>query len=191
MLRHPFIRAEEERLVLDDGSPNGASILVALKWRDGFCLAVEIVLGIETCIAKEAKGSPVEVVGPRLHDGVDYRAGVSSVLGGVVGGEHGKFLNGVCAEVGPDDASRRSIRIIVDVDSVHAIAVFIRAVAGVRQLVSEAAIGTVRGGRTRARLRAHRVDSRLKSSQLGPVAAVQGQFAYGGGIHLRAQRRGS
>jgi hypothetical protein len=74
VLLNTFVGAEEERLVLDDRASECASVLVALEGRDGLCFAVEIVLGIEACVAQEAKKSPVELVGPRFGDGVNDRA---------------------------------------------------------------------------------------------------------------------
>src|SRR5712672_447641 len=61
-LQHPFVSNEEESLVFYDRTASCAAELVAMEWRDGVCL------GVEMGVAQEAKHISVEPVLSRLHN---------------------------------------------------------------------------------------------------------------------------
>ena len=106
----------------------------------------------------------MKIVGSGFGNRVNDRAGSSTVFSCIAGRDDRKFLNTVHTQIEPSRASRRGIGIIVDDDSIHAVAVFIGAVAGIRQLVAKAAVPFV-GAEPRSHLARDFAHARLQRGQ--------------------------
>src|ERR1700680_1980743 len=82
----------------------------------------------------------MERVRPRLADGVDHATGGPSILGRVVTGEHGEFLNRIHAQADPDHAAGTAVAVIVDTVPIQPVVVLRRPGTGDGQLRPKAPI---------------------------------------------------
>src|SRR6266705_4569018 len=82
----------------------------------------EEVVRVQLVVAQELVDVAMEFVGSRLTDGVDYPAGGPAILGRVVAGDHGEFLNRIHAQGDPGDAAR-AVRVIADAEPVEPVVV--------------------------------------------------------------------
>src|SRR5207244_8806627 len=138
----------------------------------------EEVVRVQLVVAQELVDVAMERVGPRLADGVDYPAGGPAILGRVVAGNHGEFLNRIHAHGDPGDAAR-AVRVIADAEPVEPVVVLSGPAPGDAQLCPKAAVPAERAaleGQLDFSIEAG--DAGGKSGQLRPVAAVHGQLAY-------------
>ena len=141
-LADPFVIDEEEGLVFYNRASKGPPELVAVKWCD--CRRrVEEVFRIQALITEKPVGIAVKTIGPLLQHRVNYRARSPPVFRRVVCGHDGKFLNPVHTQLLALDATRRPVRIVVDVDPIDPVSVLRGAVTVSCQLVSEAAIAPI------------------------------------------------
>src|SRR5437660_9829878 len=85
----------------------------------------------------------MEFVSPRLADGVDYPTGGPPILGRIVAGDHGEFLNRIHAQGDPGDAAR-AVGVIGDAEPVEPVVVLCGLAAGDAQLCPKAAVPTER-----------------------------------------------
>src|SRR5207253_7603715 len=86
----------------------------------------------------------MERVGPRLTDGVDYPAGGPPILGRVVTGDHGEFLNRIHAQVDSKDAARPAHGVIGDAVPIQPVIVLRGPAPGDGQLVAKASVAADR-----------------------------------------------
>src|SRR5437867_7909585 len=82
----------------------------------------EEVVRVQLVVAQELVYVAMERVGPRLADSVDYPAGGPPILGRVVAGDHGEFLNRIHAQGDPDHAAR-AVGVITDAEPVEPVVV--------------------------------------------------------------------
>jgi hypothetical protein len=81
--------AKKENLVPNDRSTQGASKLILVI---GAAIApIEIVGGIEICVAEEFKNISVNLIGTGLGDDIDLPAAIVTVLGIEVVGQNTEF----------------------------------------------------------------------------------------------------
>src|SRR5207302_91612 len=107
---YPFIIAEEKGVVLANRSPGRDPELVLSEGRLWLPSSVgKKILCIQAAVAQEFIRGAMEGVGAGASDGVHYPAGGLAVLCRIVARQHGKFLNGVYAEVLPENASRTAV----------------------------------------------------------------------------------
>src|SRR5439155_5461786 len=94
-LTEPFVAAEEERPVADNGSPDGRPELIALElgqaWIVRFALYVKKVSRIQIVIAVEFINVAMQFVAARFADGGDDSAGVPTILIAVCDRQHAKL----------------------------------------------------------------------------------------------------
>ncbi len=81
-------------------------------------------------------------VGSRTGDGVDNSSRCSPVFSRIVTGQYREFLNSVRTEIYAAGTARRSICIVVNAYSVDSIVVFLGAVTGDGQFITEAAVAS-------------------------------------------------
>ena len=183
--------AEEEGLVLDDGSGDAAAVDILLEL--GLAEIVEVVLplvGVEARGAIEPEAVAVEIVGAGAGDHGDLAAGVAAVLGGVVAGENAHFVEhvGVDAEGGGVAAALAGI---VDVDAVEGVvpgavacAVDVDAAAGGRA-GDDAGLGDDEIERiASARADDGQVFDGGAGDEIAVVAGVGGLHGFGSGLHF-------
>ena len=78
----PFVGSKEEHSILDDGAADAGPKLLEIS--RVLCLRrrIEVVAGVERCVAAESIGSSVHAVGPRLQAYVDNGSRFPAVLCG-------------------------------------------------------------------------------------------------------------
>src|SRR5258708_21183507 len=103
------------------------------------------------------------------------------MLGGIIAAQNRDLLNGVDSEIVAKDAAGSTVGIIVDADSVQAIAVLVGSGAGDAYWRPKAAFGisTAAGA---SRLNAG--DARLQSGNLGPIASVERRILHDGIVNV-------
>ena len=84
-------------------------------------------------VAQELVDVAMQRVGARLADGVDYPARGPPILGRVVAGDHGEFLNRIHAQGDPDHAAR-AVGVIGDAEPVEPVVVLCGPAPGDAQL---------------------------------------------------------
>ena len=120
-LAEPFVGAEEERFITDDGAATAQAEFVAVEGRALLAIGViKVCVGGEFAIAIECEQGAVELVGAALRD--DRDSGGAFVLGlGVVGFDF-KFLDRVNGggrrERGAEGVGRAAVAGIVNGDAV-------------------------------------------------------------------------
>src|SRR5438270_11543684 len=79
----PLVAKEPEDLVLDEGTADGAAVLIALQ-NVARCalLLIEIGVCVESVVAQELEGASVDLVGAGFRDYSDDAVGFASALGG-------------------------------------------------------------------------------------------------------------
>ena len=127
----------------------------------------------------------MQLVGAALHDGVNHGSGGAPVLGRIPGGEYREFLNGIDAQIDSGRSAGRGVRIIVDRNTVDPVVILVGAMAGTRQLISEAPIAFVRAEARRG-LVGNAQYARFQGCKRRPVAPVQREFAHRLRIHCCA-----
>ena len=101
----------------------------------------------------------MKCVRSRFTDGVDHSAGRPPILGRVIAGEHGEFLNRVHAQADADHASRPAVAVIIDAQSVQPVIVLCGPASRNRKLRAKTSIPALRAALER-HLRFDRVDTR-------------------------------
>ena len=91
---------------------------------------IEEISRIQGAVAQKFIDASVEDIRAGARDSINDSARGSAVLGGLVGSQHGKLLNGVDAEIVTQNTSRRSVRIVVDAHAIEAIVILIRPGSG-------------------------------------------------------------
>ncbi len=190
--RRALVAGKKERLVVEDGSADGAAILVALnRIRRSWC--GEEVLCVEDRIAHKLKRVSVETVRTGLRDDVDDAAGILPVFRAVVAGLHAELLKRVGEREGLVDIGVL-VHIVSAVEQV-ANGVLSRTIGRISHGAGEGLGGSLIRAAIRGINRAGDQKGECRS-----VAAVQGQFrdaflfddlpeSRGGGIHLRFEAR--
>ena len=117
----------------------------------------------------------------RARDGIDDAAGCLAVFRGVIAGEDGKLLNGIDAEAATENAAWSAVGVVVEANPIQAIIILLRSRAGDGELLAEAAVAAIRAS-GEVRLGMDGVYARLELSKIGPTAAVEREFADGGGV---------
>src|SRR5579863_1229485 len=99
-MAYPLVVEEDESLVLANRAPDrGAELVLPVdRCRQASAIREEIVR-VQGSVAQELVCVAMESVGPRLADGVDHAAGGPPILGRVVAGDHGEFLDRIHAQV--------------------------------------------------------------------------------------------
>src|SRR6202790_2154895 len=108
ILANPFVGSVDECFVFDDSGAARAAELHAAegRYRAG---GVKVILGIKDFVPIKGESGTVQFVGAALGDRIDDGAGSAAILGGVVAGENGEFLDSVNAEVQAGSATGRPI----------------------------------------------------------------------------------
>src|SRR4029077_2665662 len=101
-----------ERAVFNDRPAKRATELVPFERRFRSSWIFKEIPGVQGAVPQKFINAPVKSVGSRTCYGVNDAAGSLSVLGGVVAGENGKFLDGVDAQVATQNAARSTVCVI-------------------------------------------------------------------------------
>src|SRR5258706_16451084 len=99
-----------------------------MEWRYRLSKVVEVVFCIDDLIAYEIVDIALKLVGPGLGNTVDDPAGRPAVLRRIVAGQDRKLLNRVNAEIHPQRAARRPIRIVGDDNPIEPVIILERLV---------------------------------------------------------------
>ena len=129
----------------------------------------------------------MERVGARFTDGVDDAAGGPPILGRVVPGDHGEFLNRIHAQVDSEDAARPAHGVVGDAVPIQPVIVLRGPAPGDGQLVPKAPVPANRAV-LEGDLALDRVDAGNKGGQIIPAPAVEGHLENLFGINLGADR---
>ena len=180
-----FVVHKEKRAVRYDAPADRTPELIALEGRFWSACRFEIVFSIQRAVAEKFVHAAVKIVSAGAGDGVDNSSRGLAVFGGVVAGQHRKFLDSIDAKIPTQHAAGCAVGVVVEADTVEAVVVLLRARAGDGQLLPEAPVAPVRSSR-KSRLRFDSGNSRLQRRQVGPAAAIEWQLAHGRGIDDRA-----
>ena len=167
--------AEEEGFVFEDGSTEGAAVLVAFETVVGAATGDgvkggEKVAGVETVVAEEPVGAAVEVIGAGAGGDVDDAAGAATVFGGVAVGLDTDFLDEVGVGEGVGDGA-------VGVHVVAAIHEVVDAVGFAAADGNGDLIGGLEGG---ADVLADGDDAGGDGDELEGVAPIEGELDHAG-----------
>ena len=163
VLAQALVAAEEERLVLDDGSAERAAELVPAEIR---LLVIEVVLPVEAVVPEELEHRAGEQVGARLGDDVEDAAAGAPVLRAHRVGDDAELLDGLDAGHDAVRARGRVVQCVVVRGAVEREEVLARSGAGHGNLGALADIGPLHA-------RPAHDDARLQERELRHIAAVE------------------
>src|SRR5579875_1957440 len=151
-----FVITKKECFVLLDRAADRRPKLIPAKFRLwNVAEIVEKVGRVQAGVTEEFVGAAVNLVGAGFGDSVDDRPRGSPIRGAVVVSFDRKLGDRINPQIFAEYVARSAVGIIVDANSILTIIVFVRTVAGIRQLISKAAIRTVGSGRVRGCLSYH------------------------------------
>ena len=138
--------------------------------------AVEKVASIQGAIAEELVDTAVKLVSASPGNCVDHATRSSSILRRIIARDYREFLDCIDSQIETYDATRCTIGIIVDADSVEAIVILLRSSASDRDLHAIAAIAAI-GSDGYGFLCSDCRYSGLQDCELGPIASVEWKLA--------------
>ena len=115
-LPQPFIIAKEECFIFLDRTANGTAELIAAKRRD--VVPVKKIPRVEGAVPDEFVSCSVKLVRARLGDGVNDATGSAAVRGREVVGQNRELEDTVNSQVHAQRASRATVRVVIDDQSI-------------------------------------------------------------------------
>ncbi len=139
-LAKTLVAKEEERIVLDDRTTDGKTILTEAKGRDGrvpIYVKIVEVAGIEHGISEIAKRRSVEVIRPRLGDDIDLPTGLSAIFSIIECAIDAVLGDGILGDLQPN---LRFLSLLLDAAGIYSVEIKIIVVNGAARVTDGALI---------------------------------------------------
>src|ERR1700733_4306443 len=139
-LTNPFVVREEEGAILQDRAADCSAKLIALEgWNAG---RVEVVGCIQRAVAQEFVCGSMKRICSGTCNRTDDTRGGAAVLGRIVRSQYREFFDSIDSESAADDTARTAIGIVVQADSIQAVAILLGAPSRDAELRTETAIAS-------------------------------------------------